>query len=264
MNGENAAQNAGVSEWPQWVNKDTFKTRRFTFHSQISDFTVESSITKLALLKSKEMLDFYKKKLKQNEIRNVLELGTFKGGMPFYLIDTLLISKIVSLDFHQPSDTLLTLVENFNLCSSLIFKGGIDQRDGEACRAAVDGEFNEPLDLIIDDCSHYYKATKTSFENLFGYLKPGGLYFIEDWGWTHWDGVWQTEDSHFHGMPSLTNLIFEIVAASSSVPNIISDIHFSASTSIAVITRGPDLPYKNRLDLSSSIKLAGRKFSGIN
>ena len=39
-----------------------------------------------------------------------------------------------------------------------------------------------PFDLIIDDGSHFANHQITSFENLFKYLKDGGLYIIEDLG----------------------------------------------------------------------------------
>ncbi len=35
-------------------------------------------------------------------------------------------------------------------------------------------------DIIIDDGSHYHSHQQTSFATLFKYLKPGGLYVIED------------------------------------------------------------------------------------
>jgi hypothetical protein len=40
-----------------------------------------------------------------------------------------------------------------------------------------------PFDIIIDDASHIGEYTKVSFWYLFdNYLKPGGIYVIEDWG----------------------------------------------------------------------------------
>jgi SAM-dependent methyltransferase len=37
-----------------------------------------------------------------------------------------------------------------------------------------------PMDIIIDDGSHYFHHQQTSLANLFDLLKPGGLYIIED------------------------------------------------------------------------------------
>jgi len=44
------------------------------------------------------------------------------------------------------------------------------------------------FDVIIDDASHIGDITKVSFWHLFNnWLKPGGLYVIEDWGTGYWD-----------------------------------------------------------------------------
>lgn len=46
----------------------------------------------------------------------------------------------------------------------------------------------EGFDVIIDDASHLGEFSKISFFHLFeNHLKPGGLYFFEDWGTAYWD-----------------------------------------------------------------------------
>lgn len=46
----------------------------------------------------------------------------------------------------------------------------------------------EGFDVIIDDASHLGEFSKISFFHLFeNHLKPGGLYFLEDWGTAYWD-----------------------------------------------------------------------------
>lgn len=52
------------------------------------------------------------------------------------------------------------------------------------------GELEAPLgfDVIVDDAAHIGKKAETSFWHLFfNHLRPGGLYFIEDWGTGYWD-----------------------------------------------------------------------------
>ena len=61
-----------------------------------------------------------------------------------------------------------------------------DQRDRDKLEAIVAAEFDGPLDLVLDDASHLFVPTRTSFELLFPRLAPGGLYVIEDWAWEHW------------------------------------------------------------------------------
>jgi spermidine synthase len=45
----------------------------------------------------------------------------------------------------------------------------------------------EGFDVIIDDASHIGQLTRLSFWHLYqNHLKPGGFYFIEDWGTGYW------------------------------------------------------------------------------
>lgn len=45
---------------------------------------------------------------------------------------------------------------------------------------------HNPLDIVIDDGGHFTQAAVLCFENLFPYLKPGGLYIVEDLH-AYWD-----------------------------------------------------------------------------
>ena len=122
---------------------------------------------------------------------------------------------------------------------------------------AREGFKGEPIDLVIDDCSHYYNLTKGCFEHLFGLLRPGGAYVIEDWGWTHWPTEpWNTPKSHFNGMPSMSNLMFEITMAFASTRGLIERIEFPTWASMVII-RGKGLAYGAHFDLASHIQVHG-------
>jgi len=98
-------------------------------------------------------------------------------------------------------------IETNRLGETLVPCFGVDQGDAEALRAILAREFgDEPIDAVIDDASHPYGPTKASFNVLFPRLRTGGAYFLEDWGWAHWRGAWQ---SQWLGEPALTNLVFE-------------------------------------------------------
>ena len=61
----------------------------------------------------------------------------------------------------------------------------VDQSDrGHLAKIADEAFGDAPLDLVVDDCSHQYEATRASFNELFPRLRAGGLYTIEDWDWT--------------------------------------------------------------------------------
>ena len=62
-----------------------------------------------------------------------------------------------------------------------IFEGS--QSDKQFLSEVANKAAPEGFDIIIDDASHIGSLTKTTFWHLFdNYLKPGGLYAIEDWG----------------------------------------------------------------------------------
>lgn len=61
-----------------------------------------------------------------------------------------------------------------------------DQADPDALARALSG--CPAFDLIVDDGDHVGEHIIVSFENLFGRLRPGGLYAIEDLATAYWEG----------------------------------------------------------------------------
>ena len=58
-----------------------------------------------------------------------------------------------------------------------------DLADRPKMKSILDEEFpDRNIDLVIDDASHVYQETRSSFNSIFPYLKPGGIYIVEDWG----------------------------------------------------------------------------------
>lgn len=245
----------------EWLSDTTFKTPNFVFNCSLTDFRAKTTKERIVFLKTKEFLALYDDLITQ-DTTNVFELGFFRAGMPLMLADTKPIKKIVAIDFRPPTKIILDHIKRAKLRSRVKLYGNVDQGDRVALRNVLDKEFgDQPLDLIMDDCSHEYPQTKASFEATFGYLKPGGKFVIEDWGWAHWLGDhWQSDKSQYHGKPAMTNILFEIIMAHASNPGIISKIEI-VNPAFAVITRGPDLPYKEEFKLSSIYKTAGRTFS---
>ena len=178
--------------------------------------------------------------------------------MPLFLSDMSNVEKVVAFDRHPPNDFLLALLKKHKLTKKLEFVGGVDQGDTTRIGSiARQGFKNKSIDLIIDDCSHHYDLTKGCFEHLFGLLRPGGAYVIEDWGWTHWPTVpWNTSESYFHGMPSMSNFMFEIIMAFASTRGIIASIEFPTWASM-VITRGENLPHGAHFSLADHIQVHG-------
>lgn len=245
----------------EWNDENTLKTLNFVFNCAITDFKIKTNKERIVFLKTKEMLELYEG-LVTDDTKLIFELGFFQGGMPLMLADTKPVEKIVAIDFRKPSSAILDHIERARLRNRVRLYGKIDQGDRGTLRNILDKEFGDrPVDLITDDCSHEYPQTKASFEATFGYLKPGGKFVIEDWGWAHWSGEpWQSDKSHYHGKPAMTNILFEIIMAHASSPGIISKVEI-VNPAFAIVTRGPDLPYKAPLDLSATYNTAGRTFT---
>ena len=109
----------------------------------------------------------------------VLELGVKDGGSLLLWRDYFQYGIIIGIDIHP--------LHIEDPTGRIHFYSGLQQNTAfldRICRkSAPDG-----LDVIIDDCSHIGNFTRISFWHLFNnYLKPGGIYAIEDWGTGYWD-----------------------------------------------------------------------------
>lgn len=246
------------NEWPQWSGDDVFRTPRFQFSCSVKDYSRKTNKNQIALLKNREFLELYRDLVFNEPVKTIFELGFFQGGMPLFLADMVAPEKIVAIDWNAPSDELLDLIKANQFESSVKLFGNIDQADTKKIRSILDDSFGEePVDLIIDDCSHFYAQTKASFQAAFGYLKPGGKYIIEDWGWTHWPGhPWQSPESPFGDSTSMSNLIFELVMALASTSGIITSVNV-VNAACVIVTRGAGLAHKEPVDLAAITRLAG-------
>ncbi|MBL0406321.1 hypothetical protein JKG68_20390 [Microvirga aerilata] len=84
------------------------------------------------------------------------------------------------------------------------------------------------MDLVVDDASHIYELTRSSFDILSPRLRPVGMYITEDWAWVHWAGT-QENPTWMGQKHALTNLLFEICMASASTGGVISDIYVNSN-----------------------------------
>lgn len=178
-----------------------------------------------------------------------------------FLADMIPTAKVVGIDRAQVPPAALELASKHNLSERARYRGGIWQDDSNVVRDVLEQEFGtEPLDLIVDDASHFYRESKSTFEACFGYLRPGGRYILEDWGWAHWpDPQWQTGKHYLSGTTPLTKLVFELTMLLASRPGILSRLEIT-SGSCVVATRGDELPYRASIPLDSNYLTAGRRF----
>ena len=108
---------------------------------------------------------------------NLLELGIFHGGSLLLWRDYFPGGVIAGLDINEvkvPDETGRIRV----------YRG---KQQDTALLERIAAECG-PFDIIIDDASHVGEPTKVSFWKLFGHLKEGGIYVIEDWRVGYWEG----------------------------------------------------------------------------
>ncbi len=135
----------------------------------------------------------------------------------------------------------------------------IDQANAQAVSLIVEQEFRgEPIDLIVDDGCHYLDETRETFNTLFRYLRNGGLYVIEDWGWAHWPGIWQENGGPWKDRPAATSFIFELIMLAASRPDLIEKIEILHD--LAVIQKGNAQDFPDDFNVSKSYLTAGRAF----
>jgi len=75
---------------------------------------------------------------------------------------------------------------DFSGYPNIVFERG-DQTDPERLKQICLAHAADGLDIIVDDASHIGHNSAASYATLFPYLKPGGLYIVEDWGTGYFD-----------------------------------------------------------------------------
>jgi len=152
--------------------------------------------------------------------RSILELGIFEGGS-YVFLDKLFKPRRMSAVEISPKP-VAPLLDYLSRTENRSVHFGTSQCDGDKLRDIVLGELADELDLVVDDASHTYEETKTSFEFLFPLLRPGGIYVIEDWSWAHHPN-YQSPNAPFSDRYALSNLLFEQIMLLGSAP-VISEI----------------------------------------
>lgn len=182
--------------------------------------------------------------------RNLIELGLFEGGSVPFWFELLRPDKHVGIDIQDGEDSpyFRAYLEGRNLADRIATFWRTNQADfrrlGEICEGAFG---SEPLDLVIDDASHFYAETRASFEILFPRLRSGGLYIIEDWAWFHWRGI----ERGWREKRPLTHLIHEITEAVGSSRSVIESAVIRGG--FAAVRRGSGALKPGRFDLSDYI-----------
>ncbi len=212
------------------------------------------------MMKSLPYIDAYKQvreALGPSEVTgkagNILEVGVFRGGSAPFLHRFFDAERVACVDILKDSVPLT----RYSLETKSVVKlhYGVDQGDTAEMRQIATNSFSGPIDLIVDDASHMYGPTKATFEATFPFLRPGGVYVMEDWAWSH-DAAAQRTDHFWAHKESLTRLVFELVAAYGTSSSLLASIGFGPGLMWVVKGRRPIPPGDFRLE--DHLNLRGR------
>jgi SAM-dependent methyltransferase len=225
-----------------WRDEHTCRVRDtdFALMHDLVDLHAQDSISDCFVLgKNRRLIDDLLKIHETTHVKRIVDLGIFKGGsMALY---ALLFEPVKLVGIEYATDIVAPLrefIDRHNLTESVRPYYGVDQADDARVRSIVDTEFaGEDIDLVVDDASHYYFETRASFNTLFPYLRPGGLYILEDWGWAHWPGdLWQKSQAFETSRPALSNLVFEFCMLSASRLDLVESVQVTFNS--CIVCRG--------------------------
>ena len=158
----------------EWRIGDTTFTHGFDRGSSSDRFFIRKPASLMAL---------YRDLAPAFQQATIVELGIAAGGSTALLALLADPRKLIACELDAaPVAALTEFLKDHRLDSAVRPFYGIDQGDRSRLAELVDAErAGAALDLVIDDASHLYEETRSSFEVLYPRLRPGGLFIIEDW-----------------------------------------------------------------------------------
>ena len=149
----------------------------------VSGYAPGSTAERFYIVKSEELLGMYAEFMAEHRPARIFELGIAEGGSVALMALLPHVTRLVAID-NEPHrlDALDEFVAARHLDDVVSTYFGVDQADRAALSEIVDRDLGGGgIDLVIDDASHRYDLTVASFDALFGHLRPGGWYVVEDW-----------------------------------------------------------------------------------
>lgn len=224
----------------EWISETRFVVDGLEFHGELSSFTTRTTPDRVVILKEARLLRQYLEFFAPHRTGNIFELGIWQGGSPLFYGLATDARRVVALDITDPgpppdipgvhpmaykNPALDEIIKRHGIGDKVRLHFGVSQDDRAAVSAVIDAEFgDDPLDLVIDDASHDYACSRSSFDIIFPRLRAGGFYLIEDWQWAHIDSPAYQQGEVFGGQPALTNFVFELLIAYGGHPDLFAGI----------------------------------------
>lgn len=165
-----------------------------------SDYFTAFDEAKKGFAKPAHYLERYREYFSSFANREIalLELGVFEGESLEFFSKVLPEAHIFGVDLRKCE-------KKFTSPNVKTYQGS--QEDPLLIHHILTENDLRQFDIVIDDCSHMGSLTLNSFNLLYPFLKPGGLYVIEDWGtgyWPSWpDGKKFKAGNHLACLPRL-------------------------------------------------------------
>jgi predicted O-methyltransferase YrrM len=210
----------------------------------------------LVVLKNRRQIEFYEALIEETKPRSIVELGIYGGGSTALLAQLARPEKLVALDIRQECPPLEQFIDARGLGGTVVPYFGVDQADGPRLDEIMDRELGgAPVDLVIDDASHFDGHTRASFNRLFPHLRPDGMYVIEDWAWAHHHEP--HPEPAYQEVTPLSALVCELVLATACRPKVITEVRVDQAG--ATVRRGPAALRSDRFDISARFDPVGRE-----
>jgi hypothetical protein len=229
-------------------------------HFQLADivFTLTpEQADQPSIKKNKSLIENYLRLRQTRSFHHIVEVGVLWGGSTMFLNEAFkprLLLAIDAKDQTRPFFQKYLATERGNTIRTRL---DLPQNHCAEINSAIDDVFGSAdLDLIIDDASHLYPQSVATFETLFPRMGRRGLYIIEDWGWAHWPGFWQTEKAPWQHQLSLANMVFETIMACASRQGMIERVEVTST--MVFIERGA--APRTSMALRSSFFTRGREY----
>lgn len=212
--------------------------------------------------KPKRFIEKYVEHLNPVEYPTIFELGIFRGGSTVFFNEFFKPRKLVAIDLAKKRrESLDQYIASEGFQDTLKAHYNVNQADVATLQSIWRDDFNsKPLDLVIDDASHYLEESRVSFNTLFPLLRTGGAYVIEDWSWAHIVEDNEAVLINFEGKKPLSNLVVEIMLASASTPGLIDEI--IVTDGFAIVRKGA-LGLDQNFDVSKLCYLMGKPMNNF-
>ncbi|HRW38249.1 MAG: class I SAM-dependent methyltransferase [Acidimicrobiales bacterium] len=192
----------------------------------------------IPVYKSLRMMQAIVELVAQERPTRIVEVGIYAGGSTALLAALAPEATLLGIELDPgPASQLARFEELGGSVAGVRVAYGVDQGDRHTVQALVRETFgDEPIDLVIDDASHQLELSRSTLDALLPFVRSGGSYVIEDWGWGQLrESMWASTLAGTEWPPGepMAALIFDLVMAVAASEGVVDDLVVAPSTVIA-------------------------------